>query len=236
VLVDERLLDAESVQGLTAAGDLLLSTVLFQGGTGELVIMDAADPENLQPLSALPFGEELHEVVVHGETAYVTTFLGFVHVIDIADPMAPTGLGQAYLPDSAFVLALSEQGVHAATTDAGLAILPLHCGAAVSVEGDGDGAAMPPPSRVTLTAAPNPFNPRVTIALALPRAAVVRGDLFDVAGRRVAQLVDGPFDAGVHEIVWNGRNDRGQAAPSGVYLARFQGLGFERTVRLALVR
>jgi len=236
VLVDERLLDAESVQGLTAAGDLLLSTVLFQGGTGELVIMDATDPENLQPLSALPFGEELHDVVVHGETAYVTTFLGFVHVVDIADPTAPACLGQAYLPDSAFVLALSDQGVHAATTDAGLAILPLHCGAVVSVEDDEPGPDVPSPSRVTLTAAPNPFNPRVVFALALPRAATVRADVFDVAGHRVAQLVGGRFAAGVHEFVWDGRDGRGQEAPSGVYLARFRGAGFERTVRVALVR
>lgn len=50
---------------------------------------------------------------------------------------------------------------------------------------------------------PNPFNPSTTISYSLAAAAHVRLEVFDVLGRRVATLVDGPRSAGTHEAVFN---------------------------------
>lgn len=44
--------------------------------------------------------------------------------------------------------------------------------------------------------------------------------IFDVAGRRVRTLASGDLAAGIHWIDWDGRNDRGLTAASGVYVAR----------------
>ncbi len=67
---------------------------------------------------------------------------------------------------------------------------------------------------------PNPFNPSTTIALAVEHDQQVRLDVFDAAGRRVRTLHDGVLTAGRHQIVWNGQDDRGRQAASGVYFAR----------------
>ena len=64
---------------------------------------------------------------------------------------------------------------------------------------------------------PNPFNPSTEIPFALPEAAHVTLTLYDVLGRTVAMLVDGPMAAGQHTARW-----QAHAYPSGLYLARLR--------------
>lgn len=81
---------------------------------------------------------------------------------------------------------------------------------------------------------PNPATDRVRFALAVPRATRVRVDVFDVAGRRVATLLDQELTAGEHTMSWDGRID-GVRAPAGRYRVRWmaqdraQSLGFSLT-------
>ncbi|HEU4334752.1 MAG TPA: FG-GAP-like repeat-containing protein, partial [Candidatus Eisenbacteria bacterium] len=67
---------------------------------------------------------------------------------------------------------------------------------------------------------PNPFNPRTTIRYSVPRAERARLAVFDVNGRLVTTLRDGPMSAGEHEVEWDGRNAQGAQVASGVYLYR----------------
>jgi len=47
--------------------------------------------------------------------------------------------------------------------------------------------------------------------------------LFDVKVRRVRTLVDRPNqEVGQHEAVWDGRDDRGDAVPNGIYFAHLR--------------
>jgi hypothetical protein len=64
---------------------------------------------------------------------------------------------------------------------------------------------------------PNPFNPKTSIAFSLAESGDVSLAVYDVTGRRVATLVNGPVDAGEHRVVWNGRSDGGEKVASGVY-------------------
>ncbi len=84
---------------------------------------------------------------------------------------------------------------------------------------------------------PNPFNAATAIAFDLPRAAPLRLAVHDVLGRRVRTLRDearaGP---GRFRVVWDGADDRGRPAASGVYLVRLTA-GADRTSgRVVLVR
>ncbi|MBD3222990.1 hypothetical protein GF314_17310 [bacterium] len=95
------------------------------------------------------------------------------------------------------------------------------------------------PHAASLSCYPNPANPRTTIRLDLPAAgaARVRVDLYDVRGRRVARLHDGPLrGAGPHALSWDGRDDRGRALASGVYLARAVVDGEAMSGKVVLVR
>jgi len=67
-------------------------------------------------------------------------------------------------------------------------------------------------------AAPNPFNPRTVIRFELAAASPVAVRIYDLRGRRLATLADGPRPAGVHRIAWDGRDHRGAAVSSGTYL------------------
>jgi hypothetical protein len=64
---------------------------------------------------------------------------------------------------------------------------------------------------------PNPFGPATRIDFALARPGTVALRVYDVAGRRVATLVEGRLDAGPHSVSWDGRTAAGFAASPGVY-------------------
>lgn len=89
---------------------------------------------------------------------------------------------------------------------------------------------------------PNPFNPETVIRFALPQAAQVELQLYDLTGRQIRVLLAEPLPAGWHRARWNGRDYAGQPLPSGVYFyvlrARLQNSGEEMiaTRKLALIR
>ncbi len=64
---------------------------------------------------------------------------------------------------------------------------------------------------------PNPFNPVTTIAFDVPEEAIVSVSVYSVSGRCLARLKDGVCDSGRHTVVWNGKDDNGVDASSGVY-------------------
>jgi subtilisin family serine protease len=69
-------------------------------------------------------------------------------------------------------------------------------------------------------AVPNPFNPTTHISYRLPAEAEVSLKVYDVSGRLVRGLVNGHRTAGLHRERWDGRDDTGRNAASGVYFAR----------------
>jgi hypothetical protein len=81
-------------------------------------------------------------------------------------------------------------------------------------------AQLPTAPRLLHQNAPNPFNPSTTIRFANPARGAVRLRVFDVSGRLVRTLVDEVREAGLHEATWDGRDQGGRAAASGVYLYR----------------
>ncbi len=87
---------------------------------------------------------------------------------------------------------------------------------------------------------PNPFNPATTIRFAVPSADAssqrVQLTIFDARGAKVSTLLDDNVEAGVHEIRWNGRNDRGASAGSGVYFLQMRTGNFIQTRRMILMR
>lgn len=93
-----------------------------------------------------------------------------------------------------------------------------------------------PRAELRLAAAPNPFNPATTIRFTVPADGVVSLAVFDVAGRQVRTLVGERLAAGEHAITWNGADDAGRRAGSGVYLCRLVAGRENRTIRLVMVK
>lgn len=85
-----------------------------------------------------------------------------------------------------------------------------------------DAGAVPGPALLS-PAYPNPFNPSTTLRFRLERDVALRLEVVDATGRRLRLLADGPYAAGSHELRWDGRDEAGNALPSGLYLARLSG-------------
>lgn len=78
---------------------------------------------------------------------------------------------------------------------------------------------------------PNPFNATTRIVFDVAAPAHVTLDIFDVLGRKIAQIVDAPMTAGTHEISFGDNR-----LPSGIYMARLQAAGVTRTARMLLMK
>gem|GEM_PF-491956 len=81
---------------------------------------------------------------------------------------------------------------------------------------------VPAPAAASLSHSPDPFNPdeqALQIHLELPPDAASAALLaFDLRGRRLKVLFDGPSAGGVAEFLWDGRDSQGRRLPPGLYL------------------
>jgi hypothetical protein len=88
------------------------------------------------------------------------------------------------------------------------------------------------PARFTLEQNyPNPFNPSTLIQFGLPSRALVSLVVFNPLGQIVRELANAEFDAGMHEIRFDG-----SGLSSGVYFYQMRAAGFIQTKRLVLLR
>ncbi len=83
---------------------------------------------------------------------------------------------------------------------------------------------------------PNPFNPSTTIEYALPLPARVSLRVYNLLGREIAVLVNDWQDMGYYEIIWQGRDQAGRSAASGVYFAILQADGRVLTRKMLLLK
>ena len=83
---------------------------------------------------------------------------------------------------------------------------------------------------------PNPFNPTTNIRYALPQNVRVKLVIYNLLGEKVRTLVDANESAGAKQITWDGLNDHGVRAASGVYVYRIEAGTFTATRKLMLMK
>jgi hypothetical protein len=76
---------------------------------------------------------------------------------------------------------------------------------------------------------PNPFTANMRFAYAVPMSQHVTIGIFDLAGRRVRDLVNGEQTAGQYQAVWDGLSDDGSHVTQGIYFLR-AAIGSDRRV------
>ncbi|MFH1844215.1 MAG: C25 family cysteine peptidase [bacterium] len=84
--------------------------------------------------------------------------------------------------------------------------------------------------------APNPFNPRTSIAFDLPRAGQVKLRIYDLGGRLVRTVLDEPLPAARHLVVWDGSDDQNHPVASGIYTYRLETTSGIQSRKMLLVR
>jgi hypothetical protein len=83
---------------------------------------------------------------------------------------------------------------------------------------------------------PNPFNPRTLIRFSLARRGPVELTIYDVRGRAVRRLIDRPMDAGLHSVVWDGADNNGHRASSGIYWSQMRAGDYVSNRKLVLLK
>jgi hypothetical protein len=84
---------------------------------------------------------------------------------------------------------------------------------------------------------PNPFNPSTIVGFRLLQATSVSLAVYNLRGQQVRVLI--PSDrrsSGTHTVVWDGKNEYGADAASGMYLCRLSAGQHVKTIRLLLTR
>lgn len=69
---------------------------------------------------------------------------------------------------------------------------------------------------------PNPFNPSTSIRFGLANDGYVRIAVYNVLGQKIRNLISEQRTAGYHNVMWDGKNQKGSAVPSGIYIYRLE--------------
>ena len=83
---------------------------------------------------------------------------------------------------------------------------------------------------------PNPFNPKTTARFFVEQAGPVSLEIFNVAGGLVRTIDESAASSGWMEMIWSGKNDRGEAMPSGIYFLRASSVASSETIRAVLLK
>jgi len=67
---------------------------------------------------------------------------------------------------------------------------------------------------------PNPFNTSTTILFNLPASGFTQLVIYNIAGQKVRELIAETMTVGLHNVMWDGRDDGGIVLSSGVYISR----------------
>ncbi len=87
------------------------------------------------------------------------------------------------------------------------------------------------------SAYPNPFNPETNISYQLPEKCQVALNIYDLQGTLVKKLVSSVQEQGRHHVVWQGRDNRNQMMPNGLYFYQLTTEnGFSETKKIMFLK
>lgn len=83
---------------------------------------------------------------------------------------------------------------------------------------------------------PNPFNPSTTIEYELPVSGDVELVIYNILGETVRTLLRENQPAGTYTILWDGKNNNGKFAESGIYFCKMKAGKFSEIRKMVLIK
>ena len=114
--------------------------------------------------------------------------------------------------------------------------LSVILGTTAFAEAHSEGASLTPVAFFLDQNYPNPFNPETVIRYGLDQQSPVVLTIYDMLGRRVRTLVEAEQTSGRHEAVWDGLDDAGRPAASGLYVYQLRAGAFIASRKMLLLR
>lgn len=219
---------------------LLICDELANHPSPDVTVWDLADIAN--PVKVASYADPtatVHNVQVIGNYAFFSYYTAGFRVLDITDPRNPQeaerfdtsfSSGQGF--DGAFgVYALApSRNIYISDGQNGLFIFRF-AGISTGIAGP----QLPDAFRLYANY-PNPFNPRTTIRYELAAESDVKLVIYNIMGQPVRELVRQKQQAGSYQVVWDGRNERGEQVGTGMYIYKLEAGSFRDAKRMLLLR
>ncbi len=153
-----------------------------------------------------------------------------IQVYDVSNPAYPVVVGETAMTDVPFgSIAPGATYLYVA----GMSGVTIYdCSGVLSTPDNPRSDGLPVPATLRLIGCyPNPFNPSTTVAFDLPAPSRVRLAVYDVTGREVAVLADGPHAAGHYATKFDGT-----ALATGTYFCRLSAGNQTQFTKLLLLK
>jgi len=83
---------------------------------------------------------------------------------------------------------------------------------------------------------PNPFNPTTTISFTTSEQTRATLEVYNLIGQNVRTLLYGDVDPGTTNVTWDGNDEHGRQAASGVYFYKLTAGSAEQVKKMILLR
>ncbi|MCA9785499.1 MAG: T9SS type A sorting domain-containing protein [Candidatus Cloacimonetes bacterium] len=192
---------------------------------GGLRILDGSDPAQPQELGWYITPGNPWDLALGDNLVYMADDQQGVRIIDISDPTSPVLAGY-YSSGYAVEVAFANGRVHVADLEDGILVLEYH-----QTTGLIPGETRLPSDFGLRANTPNPFNPATLIHFSLEDAQHASLRIFDLRGRLVSSLLDGPQAPGAHSLRFDA-----SALPSGTYLCLLETPSGHSSLRMTLLK
>lgn len=194
-------------------------------------IENLAAPYEVGHFNAYPYCLDVAFLDTADGAYAVAAFDDAIAVVDIQDPANPVEVGYYATGDPRRLCVVGET-IYVADRISGLYLFALN-GPPTAAEGDGrwhrDG-------NLSLRSYPNPSRRSATLDFDLADRGRVSVEVFDVSGRKVAEVFSGSLEAGRNKLTWDGRDSLHREVSPGIYFYRLTTDERTTTGRMTIVR
>lgn len=83
---------------------------------------------------------------------------------------------------------------------------------------------------------PSPFNPITNVKFSISSSTNTTIKIFNVLGKEIKTLLDEYLPAGEHIVQWEGKDDKGNILPGGVYFIQMIAGGYQKTIKTIFLK
>ncbi len=192
------------------------------------------DPDSIEPMGDRNFEGDLFEPNPNGSVFQTRVDGDRLRVIGARIGKEWFATGEGALATLRFEV-LREGGIESLQNGSGLLLNPVYDLQPVSWGKNIAELLVPVRARLDQNY-PNPFNPSTAIPFAVPDHADVHLAIYNILGQKIRTLAAGQLAPGFHTLVWNGRDELGRQAASGMYLYLLEVGRYQQTRKMLLVR
>lgn len=83
---------------------------------------------------------------------------------------------------------------------------------------------------------PNPFNPETKISFSIPKDSKVELSIYNIKGQKVKTLAESDFEKGIHQVIWDGKDNAGKSVSTGIYFYKMETDSFSAVKKAILLK